>query len=127
MIGRLNHVALAVPDLEDAARLYRETLGARVSEAKSLPAHGARVVFVELPNTRIELMEPLGEDSPIAAFLAKNPAGGMHHLCYEVEDIAPPATASRKPAHAFSETASRRPARTGGRSSFSIRRTSPGR
>ena len=87
MLGRLNHVALAVPDLEAAARLYRETLGARVSKAVALPAHGVSVVFVELPNTRIELLEPLGQDSPIAGFLAKNPAGGMHHLCYEVDDI----------------------------------------
>ena len=87
MLGRLNHVALAVPDLVAAARLYRDTLGARVSEPESLPEHGIRVVFVELPNTRIELLEPLGENSPIAAFLAKNPAGGMHHLCYEVDDI----------------------------------------
>jgi methylmalonyl-CoA/ethylmalonyl-CoA epimerase len=87
MLGRLNHVALAVPDLETAARLYRDRLGARVSEPQSLPEHGVRIVFIELPNTRIELLEPLGEHSPIAAFLAKNPAGGMHHLCYEVDDI----------------------------------------
>ena len=87
MLGRLNHVALAVPDLETAARLYRDTLGARVSAPESLPEHGVRVVFVELPNTRIELLEPLGADSPIAAFLANNPAGGMHHICYEVDDI----------------------------------------
>jgi methylmalonyl-CoA/ethylmalonyl-CoA epimerase len=87
MLGRLNHVALAVPDLEIAARLYRDTLGAQVSAPQSLPEHGVRIVFVELPNTRIELMEPLGENSPIAAFLAKNLAGGMHHICYEVDDI----------------------------------------
>ena len=87
MLGRLNHVALAVPDLETAARLYRDMLSARVSAPESLPEHGVRIVFVELSNTRIELLEPLGEDSPIAAFLANNPAGGMHHLCYEVEDI----------------------------------------
>jgi methylmalonyl-CoA/ethylmalonyl-CoA epimerase len=87
MLGRLNHVALAVPDLEAAARLYRDRLGAQVSEPESLPEHGVRVVFVELPNTRIELLEPLGENSPIAAFLTKNPAGGMHHLCYEVNNI----------------------------------------
>src|SRR5689334_18094264 len=87
MLGRLNHVALAVPDLEAAARLYREKLGAKVSAPESLPEHGVRVVFVDLPNTRIELLEPLGESSPIAGFLAKNPAGGMHHLCYEVDDI----------------------------------------
>jgi methylmalonyl-CoA/ethylmalonyl-CoA epimerase len=87
MLGRLNHVALAVPDLAAAARLYREKLGAKVSEPESLPEHGVRVVFVELPNTRIELLEPLGENSPVAAFLARNPTGGMHHLCYEVDDI----------------------------------------
>ena len=87
MLGRLNHVALAVPDLQAAARLYREKLGARVSEPQPLPEHGVSVVFVELSNTRIELLEPLGQNSPIAAFLARNPAGGMHHLCYEVDDI----------------------------------------
>ena len=87
MIGRLNHVAIVVPDLDAATRLYRDSLGARVSAPQSLPEHGVRLVFVELPNTKIELMEPLGADSPIAAFLAKNPSGGMHHLCYEVDDI----------------------------------------
>ena len=87
MLGRLNHVALAVPDLEIAARLYRDTLGAQVSVPQSLPEHGVRIVFVDLPNTRIELMQPLGEDSPIAGFLARHPAGGMHHICYEVDDI----------------------------------------
>jgi methylmalonyl-CoA/ethylmalonyl-CoA epimerase len=87
MIGRLNHVAIVVPELAAAAALYRDTLGARVSPPQPLPAHGVTVVFVELPNTKIELLEPLGADSPIAAFLAKNPGGGMHHLCYEVHDI----------------------------------------
>lgn len=87
MLGRLNHVALAVPDLEAAARVYREKLGARVSEPRRLPEHGVSVVFVDLPNTRIELLAALGEDSPIAGFLARNPDGGMHHMCYEVEDI----------------------------------------
>lgn len=87
MLGRLNHVALAVPDLERAAALYRDRLGARVSSPKPLPEHGVTVVFVELPNARIELMQPLGDASPIAKFLARNPDGGMHHLCYEVEDI----------------------------------------
>jgi methylmalonyl-CoA/ethylmalonyl-CoA epimerase len=87
MLGRLNHVAIAVPDLAAAARLYRERLGARVSEPQKLPEHGVTVVFVDLDNTRIELLEPLGETSPIAAFLARNPDGGMHHLCYEVDDI----------------------------------------
>ncbi len=87
MIGRLNHVAIVVPELVAAAALYRDTLGARVSPPQALPAHGVTVVFVELPNTKIELLEPLGADSPIAGFLAKNPSGGMHHLCYEVPDI----------------------------------------
>jgi methylmalonyl-CoA/ethylmalonyl-CoA epimerase len=88
MLGRLNHVALAVPDLLAAAQLYRTQLGAKVSEPQPLPAHGVTVVFVTLPNTKIELLEPLGENSPIDAFLARNPAGGMHHLCYEVVDVA---------------------------------------
>ena len=87
MLGRLNHVAIAVPDLARAVAVYRETLGAVVSAAQALPEHGVTVVFIELPNTKIELLEPLGEASPIAAFLDKNPSGGMHHLCYEVEDI----------------------------------------
>ena len=87
MIGRLNHVAIVVPDLEAATAIYRDTLGGTVSEQVALPAHGVTTVFVELPNTKIELLEPLGEDSPIARFLGKNPAGGMHHLCYEVDDI----------------------------------------
>ena len=87
MIGRLNHVAIVVPDLEAAGRVYRETLGASVSEPVDLPAHGVTTVFVELPNTKIELLHPLGDDSPIAAFLERRPDGGMHHLCYEVDDI----------------------------------------
>ncbi len=87
MIGRLNHVAIAVPDLEAAASRYRDRLGATVSPPQDEPEHGVRVVFVELPNTKIELLHPLGENSPIAGFLAKNPAGGIHHLCFEVEDI----------------------------------------
>ena len=87
MLGRLNHVAIAVPDLAAAAEVYAGTLGAEVSPPQPLPEHGVTVVFVTLPNTKIELLEPLGEDSPIARFLEKNPAGGMHHLCYEVEDI----------------------------------------
>ena len=88
MIGRLNHVAIAVPDLAAASALYRGTLGAEVSEPLDLPEHGVTTVFVALPNTKLELLHPLGEGSPIAGFLAKNPAGGIHHLCYEVEDIA---------------------------------------
>jgi methylmalonyl-CoA/ethylmalonyl-CoA epimerase len=87
MIGRLNHVAIAVPDLAAASRLYAEALGAHVSAPLPQPDHGVSVVFVTLPNTKIELLEPLGADSPIAAFLARNPAGGIHHICYEVEDI----------------------------------------
>ena len=87
MIGRLNHVAIAVPDLAAAAAQYRDALGATVSEPQALPEHGVTVVFVVLDNTKVELLEPLGEGSPIAAFLEKNPAGGMHHICYEVGDI----------------------------------------
>jgi methylmalonyl-CoA/ethylmalonyl-CoA epimerase len=87
MIGKLNHVAIAVPDLEKAAETYRETLGAHVSAPRPQPDHGVTVVFVELPNTKIELLQPLGANSPIAKFLERNPDGGMHHLCYEVEDI----------------------------------------
>lgn len=87
MLGRLNHVAIAVPDLAAAAAVYRDTLGASVSDPQPLPEHGVTVVFVDLGNTKVELIEPLGEASTIAAFLAKNPAGGMHHVCYEVEDI----------------------------------------
>jgi methylmalonyl-CoA/ethylmalonyl-CoA epimerase len=87
MLGRLNHVAIAVPDLAAAAAQYRTMLGAEVTEPQALPEHGVTVVFIELPNTKIELLEPLGEGSPIAAFLEKNPSGGMHHVCYEVEDI----------------------------------------
>ena len=87
MIGKLNHVAIAVPDLAAAARVYRETFGAKVSAPEKLLAHGVTVVFVDLGNTRVELLEPLGVNSPIAGFLQKNPAGGIHHVCYEVEDI----------------------------------------
>ncbi|HEY1261675.1 MAG TPA: methylmalonyl-CoA epimerase [Stellaceae bacterium] len=88
MIGRLNHVAIVVPDLQAASALYRDALGARVSAPQPLPAHGVTVAFVELPNTRIELLEPLGGDgSPVSSFLERNAAGGMHHLCYEVDDI----------------------------------------
>ncbi|WP_176085761.1 methylmalonyl-CoA epimerase [Martelella sp. HB161492] len=86
MIGRLNHVAIAVPDLEAASALYR-ALGASVSAAEALSEHGVSVVFVSLDNTKIELLEPLGEASPVAAFLARNPAGGVHHLCFEVDDL----------------------------------------
>jgi methylmalonyl-CoA/ethylmalonyl-CoA epimerase len=87
MIGRLNHVAIAVKDVAAASAHYRDRLGADVSAPSSLPEHGVTVAFVVLPNTKIELLEPLGADSPIAKFLEKNPDGGMHHLCYEVDDI----------------------------------------
>jgi methylmalonyl-CoA/ethylmalonyl-CoA epimerase len=87
MIGRLNHVAIAVPDLDQAAALYRNTLGAKVSVAVPQPKHGVTVIFIDLGNTKIELLHPLGADSPIAAFLSRNPAGGIHHICYEVDDI----------------------------------------
>jgi methylmalonyl-CoA/ethylmalonyl-CoA epimerase len=87
MIGRLNHVAIAVKDIAAASRTYRETLGAEVSPPEPMEEHGVTVVFITLPNTKIELLEPLGEDSPIAKFLEKNPDGGMHHVCYEVADI----------------------------------------
>ena len=87
MIGRLNHVAIAVPDLAAAAAQYRDTLGARVGAPRDEPDHGVTVIFIDLPNTRIELLTPLGTDSPIAGFLEKSPAGGIHHVCYEVEDI----------------------------------------
>ena len=87
MIGRINHIAIAVPDLAAAAARWRDDLGAECSAAQDLPEHGVRIVFVSQPNGKVELMEPLGEDSPIAGFLVKNPDGGMHHICYEVEDI----------------------------------------
>lgn len=87
MIGRLNHVAIAVPDIGAAAELYRGTLGAKVGDVQDEPDHGVRVVFIELPNTKIELLTPIDDNSPIVGFLAKNPAGGIHHICYEVDDI----------------------------------------
>lgn len=87
MIGRLNHVAIAVKDLAASTALYRDTLGARVSQPLPQPEHGVTVVFVELPNTKIELLEPMGADSPIAKFLERNADGGIHHICYEVDDI----------------------------------------
>ncbi len=88
MIGRLNHVAIAVPDLEAAAAQYRDVLGADVGAPQDEPDHGVTVVFITLPNTKIELLHPLGDGSPIAGFLEKNPSGGIHHVCYEVDDIA---------------------------------------
>lgn len=87
MIGRLNHVAIAVKDLQTAAKRYRETLGAQISDAVPQPDHGVTTIFINLPNTKIELLEPLGANSPIAKFLERNPDGGVHHICYEVEDI----------------------------------------
>jgi len=87
MIGRLNHVAIAVTSLAKGAAVYSGTLGAKVSVPLALPEHGVTVVFVELPNTKIELLEPLGANSPIAKFLEQNTAGGIHHVCYEVDDI----------------------------------------
>lgn len=87
MIGRLNHVAIAVPDITAASAVYRDMLGARVSEPQALPEHGVTVVFIDTGNSKVELLEPLGESSPIAAFLERNPSGGMHHICYEVNDI----------------------------------------
>ncbi|MDP2697767.1 methylmalonyl-CoA epimerase [Thalassospira sp.] len=87
MIGRLNHVAIAVPDLTEAIRLYRDVLGAKVTEPQDEPDHGVTVVFIELPNTKIELLYPMGDHSPIQGFLDKNSVGGIHHVCYEVDDI----------------------------------------
>jgi methylmalonyl-CoA/ethylmalonyl-CoA epimerase len=87
MIGRLNHVAIAVKDLQTAAKRYRDTLGAQISDSVPQPDHGVTTIFVNLPNTKIELLEPLGANSPIAKFLERNPDGGIHHICYEVEDI----------------------------------------
>ncbi len=88
MIGHLNHVAIAVPDLDQAVHFYRDVLGGSVSEADDLPEHGVTTVFVDLGNTKLELLYPLGENSPIAKFLEKNPAGGIHHFCLEVDDVA---------------------------------------
>ncbi|MEP7455317.1 methylmalonyl-CoA epimerase [Phyllobacterium sp. SB3] len=87
MLGRLNHVAIAVPDMGAASAIYRDTLGAKLSEPQILPEHGVTVVFIDVGNTKIELLEPLSAESPISAFLTKNPSGGIHHVCYEVPDI----------------------------------------
>jgi len=87
VIGRLNHVAIAVPDIAVASAIYRDTLGAKLSATQEQPDHGVTTVFIELPNTKIELLEPLGENSPLIGFLQKNSSGGIHHVCYEVEDI----------------------------------------
>jgi methylmalonyl-CoA/ethylmalonyl-CoA epimerase len=87
VIGKLNHVAIATPDLEKAAAIYRDMLGARISKALDQPEHGVTTIFVDLPGSKIELLSPLGDSSPIAGFLSRNPSGGVHHLCFEVEDI----------------------------------------
>ncbi len=122
MIGRLNHVAIAVPDLAAASALYRGTLGAAVSDPVDLPEHGVTTVFVTLPNTKLELLHPLGEGSPIAGFLARNPAGGIHHLCYEVADIAAARDQLWRTADGCWATASRVRAPTASRCSSSIPR-----
>ena len=128
MIGRLNHIAIAVADLEAASRLYRESLGARVSPPSDLPEHGVTVAFVELPNTKVELLQPLGANSPIAKYLRNNPDGGMHHLCFEVDDIlAARDQLKRRPAPACSATARRRSARTASRCCSCTPRISTGR
>ena len=125
MIGRLNHVAIAVPDLDAAVAQYRDTLGATVSEAVDQTEHGVTTVFIELPNTKIELLHPLGEDSPIRGFLEKNQAGGIHHLCYEVDDILEARDRLiARPAPACSATASPRSAPTASPSCSSTPRTS---
>ena len=115
MIGQLNHVAIAVPDLAAAAATYRGTLGAEVSAPEDLPDHGVTVVFVELPNTKIELLHPLGDNSPIAAFLDKNPSGGMHHICMRSMIFAPPAIIWRPRARACWAAVSRPSAPTASR------------
>jgi len=92
-IGRLNHIAIAVPDIDKASNAWKKALGAKISSPQILPEHGVKVVFIEAPNTKVELLEPLDQNSPISKFLLKNPNGGMHHICYEVEDIQ---TASKK-------------------------------
>ena len=86
-IGRLNHIAIAVPDIDKASNAWKKALGAKISSPQILPEHGVKVVFIEAPNTKVELLEPLDQNSPISKFLLKNPSGGMHHICYEVEDI----------------------------------------
>ena len=127
MIGRLNHIAIAVPDLAKATELYRTVMGAKVSAPKAQPAHGVTVVFVELPNTKIELLHPLGEKSPIANFLARNADGGIHHVCYEVEDIYAARDKLKARAPACWATASPRSAPTTSRCCSCIPRISPAR
>ena len=126
MIGRLNHVAIAVADIEAASRLYRESLGARVSPPSDLPEHGVTVAFVELPNTKVELLQPLGgANSPIAKYLRNNPDGGMHHLCFEVDDIIAARDQLAQPRPRAGRR--RRSARTASRCCFSTPRISMGR
>ena len=127
MIGRLNHVAIAVRDIGKAAAVYRDVLGAEVSAAVPQPEHGVTTVFITLPNTKIELLDPLGEGSPIAKFLERNPDGGMHHVCYEVDDIRAARDALRRPVCGCSAMASRRWARTASRFCSCTRRILPGR
>jgi methylmalonyl-CoA/ethylmalonyl-CoA epimerase len=124
MIGRLNHVAVAVADLEATAAHYRVSLGARVSAPSALPEHGVTTAFVELANAKIELLQPLGPNSPIAKFLQKNPDGGVHHLCFEVDDIL---ARRRPPARARSATANRKSAPTASPFCSCIPRTSTAR
>src|SRR5262249_33495403 len=124
MIGRLNHVAIAVGDIAKASKVYRDTLGADVSAKVAQPDHGVSTVFITLPNTKIELLEPLGADSPIAKFLERNPDGGIHHVCYEVADIRVAREKLKAQVRAFSATANRRSVRTANRSCFFIPRIS---
>lgn len=127
MLGRVNHIAIAVPDLAAATAAYRDTLGAAVSQPQALPEHGVTVVFVELPNTKVELLQPLGDTSPIAAFLEKNPSGGMHHICYDVDDILLARDRLVAGAQGCLAMASRRPARMASRCSFCTPRISSAR
>ena len=127
MIGRLNHVAIAVPDLAAATKVYRDTFGAKVSPAVDQPEHGVTTVFIELPNTKVELLGVLGDKSPIAAFLARNPNGGIHHLCYEVPDIVEARDRLSPKAPACSAKAIPRSAPMASRCSSSIPRTSAAR
>lgn len=124
MIGRLNHVAIVVPDLTAATAVYRDTLGAKVSPEEDQPEHGVRTVFIELPNTKVELLGVLGDKSPISAFLDRNPNGGIHHICYEVPDILAARDQLMKDAPACSVTESQRSALTASRSSFCIQKIS---
>ena len=127
MIGRLNHVAIAVPDLAAATKVYRDTLGAKVSPAVDQPEHGVTTVFIELPNTKVELLGALGDKSPISAFLQRNPNGGIHHLCYEVPTSWQRGTGSSPKARACSAKATPRSARTASLCSSSIPRISAAR